>query len=329
MGRLADEHLPEVVPGQQPPPQQQYYYQQQQQPQGLSPAETASSPLPQVVPDSSPEFAEQRFYNETDKIPAYYDTAPKLPYEQPIPTPSDQQQQQQQYQPGVFSAISPNSSVPWQSFPPGDDQHTYVNTEPEPEKRVCGLPKRRFIIIAVIIGLVIVAAAIGGGVGGSLAARRSSEEATETPAETTVPAGESTTDSPSITRPPTPTTTTESSTTSSAPQTSITFLHNQTNPAVFERVAFQGYEFANFTGRHTDILTKEDFHDLPFAAISYVWVPNDTGCCITFCASRTDSAGYRCDPIMKNSTDSGKGFPRIHIWCGGWTQAEEMKAKCS
>lgn len=204
MGRLADEHLPEVVPGQQQPPQQYYYY-QPQTPQGISPEETSASPLPQVVPDSSPELAQQRYYIESDKIPAYYDTAPKLPYE-PIPTPVDQQQQQQQYyQPGMVSAISPNSSVPWQSFPAGGDDQANVDPEPPRERRICGLPKRRFIIIAVILGLVIIGAAIGGGVGGAMAARRSSDES-EPPAETTsAPETTSSTDPAPTSSPPTTT----------------------------------------------------------------------------------------------------------------------------
>ena len=140
--------------------------------------------LPEVVPDSSPEAAQQRYFTETDKYPAYYDNAPKLPHDGSYYSPEQQYHQPQQpwmpvgAEPQGISAISPNSSVPWQSFPDGDDQRTYVGSEPapEPEKRICGLRKRLFIIIAAVIALVIVAAGVGGGVGGAVASKGSSKD---------------------------------------------------------------------------------------------------------------------------------------------------------
>jgi len=165
MGLPADENLPEVVQHQ-PSPQDHRV-------------------LPEVVPDSSPEAAQQRYFMETDKYPAYYDTAPKLPHEDGFLAPGQQYHQPQGWT-GTeqsVSAISPNSSLPWQSMPPGgDDEQTYVGSEAAPEKRICGIRKRLFIIIAVIVGLVVVGAAVGGGVGGSMAARSSDEAAA---AETT------------------------------------------------------------------------------------------------------------------------------------------------
>lgn len=148
--------------------------------------------LPEVVPDSSPEAAQQRYYTETDKYPAQYDTAPKLLHEEPLtPEMSPMQQYRQPWGPASIvggdyhsvSALSPNSAVPWHSFPPGaDDQETYVGSEPETEKRICGLRKRLFIIIAVVLAVVIVVAAVGGGVGGAMASRQSDADAA--PAET-------------------------------------------------------------------------------------------------------------------------------------------------
>lgn len=162
MGRPADENLPEVVQHQ-PSPQ-------------------AQAVLPEVVPDSSPEAAQQRYFMESDKYPAYYDTAPKLPHEGGYLAPGQQYDQPPPGWTGTehsVSAISPNSSLPWQSFPSGggDDEQTYVGSEAAPEKRICGIRKRLFIIIAVIVGLVVVGAAVGGGVGGSMAARSSDEAA--------------------------------------------------------------------------------------------------------------------------------------------------------
>jgi hypothetical protein len=95
MARPADENLPEVVEVQYRP---------------------AANPdnFPEVVPDTSPEFAQQRYYTETDKYPAYYDTAPKLPYEQPVPGMPSPEHYHQPWtgseHPGS-AMISPNSSL--------------------------------------------------------------------------------------------------------------------------------------------------------------------------------------------------------------------------
>lgn len=165
----ADENLPEVVP---------------HQPQPVS-------SLPEVVPDTSPEVGEQPYHFHHDKYPAYYDDAPKLPHEQqPAAAPGAGLQPQDQQWAGagsaVVSAVSPDGSVPWQSFPPaGDDQQTYVASEPGQEPRICGIRRRLFIIIAVVLATVVIAAAVGGGVGGALSARRGSEGASE-PAESGV-----------------------------------------------------------------------------------------------------------------------------------------------
>ncbi|KAL2134013.1 hypothetical protein VTI74DRAFT_1218 [Chaetomium olivicolor] len=293
MGRQADEHLPEVVPHQPQP-----------------------SPLPEVMPDSSPEAAQQRFYMETDKYPAYYDTAPKMPHEQPPPGMSPQSQYQQQWVgPGdPVSAISPNSSVPWQSFPHGgDDQQTYVGSEPEPEKRICGMRKKIFIIVAIILGIVVVAAAVGGGVGGSRAAKKGTDNEAQ-PAET----------APATSASLTPTTITGSltSTTSSAPTPTITSLNSQIDPSVFQRGAFQGWSEANFTGNATKIYHDEGYFDFSFNVTSYIWLRNDTSCCVSFCANKTSAVGWWCANRRREKSDDK--FSGLRIWCGqkDWKQCQ-------
>ncbi|KAK4236562.1 hypothetical protein C8A03DRAFT_35531 [Achaetomium macrosporum] len=313
MGLPPDENLPEVV---------------EQRPT------TGASTLPEVVPDSSPEAAPPRFYYEPDKYPAQYDDAPKLPHDEPSPvmqTPGQQYHQYQQPWPGAanpVSAVSPDSSVPWQSFPTGDgDDRTFVGSGPAPEKRICGLRKRLFIIIAAIVGLVIVVAAIGGGVGGAMAARNSQKSTDEAASAQTASAstsGSSATSTTAIT-----TTTTQSSTsTSSAPTPTMTNLNNQTDPSVFKRFAFQAYEKPNMNGNLTQIYTDEGFFDLKFNATSYIWLPNKTDCCVTFCADKKTFLGYWCDTRRRNETEKGKGFARISIWCGRWTNTD-MQKKCS
>lgn len=132
--------------------------------------------LPEVVPDSSPEAAPPRFYLEPGKYPVYIDDTPKLPTEQspsagfvspgqpygsPWGTASDQHGSE---------LLSPNSTVPWKSL--NEDQATYVGSEPPPqEKRICGLKRRTFGILAVVLGVIVLAAAIGGGVGGALSSK--------------------------------------------------------------------------------------------------------------------------------------------------------------
>lgn len=46
-----------------------------------------------------------------------------------------------------------------------------------PQKRICGLSKKTFLIVLAIVLLVVVAAAVGGGVGGALASKNSNKSA--------------------------------------------------------------------------------------------------------------------------------------------------------
>jgi len=285
--------------------------------------------LPEVVPDSSPEAAQQRYYMETDKYPAQYDTAPKLLHEEPLtPEMSPMQQYRQPWGPASIvggdyhsvSALSPNSAVPWHSFH-SDDQQTYVGSEPEAEKRICGLRKRLFIIIAVVLAVVIIAAAVGGGVGGAMASRQSDSDAAPAETDSATESGSSPT-SASSTDP------TAASTTSSAPTPSITFLNNQTNPSVFEMFAFQGFSGNNFTGNATDIYLEPGYYDFNISITSYVWVTKKTDCCVTFCKDKKTTGGFRCDPIRRNRTEDNESFPRVSLWCGNRLN-EVKQVQCS
>ncbi|GAB1315349.1 Plasma membrane fusion protein prm-1 [Madurella fahalii] len=299
MGRPADEHLPEVVPNQPP----------------------VEYPLPEVVADPLPEAGQPQYYVQQDKYPAYYDNAPKLPHEQPIVgTGMGLQAHDQQWAPAGYgvSAVSPNSSVPWQSFPPGDDQQTYVASEPELERRICGIRRRLFIIIAVVLAIVIIAAAVGGGVGGAMSTRGGSDS-TNAPAES---GSSGPGDGGSTVPTTTPAITSAASSTSSAPSPTITFLNNQT-----EHVgqAFQAFSEREYEGNFTDIIRAEGFHDLPFKVFSYVWEPNGTQYCITYCYNKTDSAGYNCQPRYQPGTE--RHFQRVYIWTNRETN-EGASTRC-
>ncbi|KAH6618418.1 hypothetical protein B0J18DRAFT_468704 [Chaetomium sp. MPI-SDFR-AT-0129] len=296
MGRKADENLPEVVQNQ--------------------PAPRTGEYAPEVVPDSSPEAAQQRYFQESDKYPALYDNSPKFPHEPPPPggySPDQQYQQphNQAWSPDAaypVSAVSPNSSVPWQSFPDGgEDQQTYVGSEPpEPEKRICGLRKRTFIIVAAILGVVIVAVAIGGGVGGAMSARNSSAAAAETSSAASSTASPSSTSSSASAS--------ASSTTSEEPTPTPTSLVN-TDPSVFDqRIAFQGWNKENITGNATQIYPHLGVYDLEFPIHSYIWVSNQTDCCVNFCDLDAKQHGFACSSKWQNH--SSFAFPRIVLWCG-------------
>ena len=87
---------------------------------------------------------------------------------------------------------------------------------------------------------------------------------------------------------------------------------------MFERFSFQAFEKFNFQGQKSEILGMENFYDLGFKATSYVWLHKGStdNCCVTFCAGKTKSIGYRCDPRKRNATEDGKAFTRVQLWCG-------------
>ncbi|KAK0629384.1 hypothetical protein B0T17DRAFT_486656, partial [Bombardia bombarda] len=77
--------------------------------------------------------------------------------------------------------------------------------------------------------------------------------------------------------------------------------------------SFQGFTEPSYKGNATSILDREDLYDFDINCRSYVWLPNGTGCCHTFCANQTIPMGYWCDPRYRDNTSDG--FNRIIIWC--------------
>lgn len=109
---------------------------------------------------------------------------------------------------------------------------------------------------------------------------------------------------------PASTSPTSSSSTSSGAAPTATFLNNQTGPVGF---GFQGFSGVNYTGKATQIFRDEGFFDLGIDCLSYVWLPNTTSCCLTFCANQHDPVGYRCQ--IRKQEKASASFPRIYIWC--------------
>jgi len=89
------------------------------------------------------------------------------------------------------------------------------------------------------------------------------------------------------------------------------FLNNGTAP---QGLAFQAFSEPSYMGNATVIIQEEGFHDIG-ARRSYVWLPDDTKCCLTFCANMTTSTGWWCDARYR--ANASGVFSRVYIWCGG------------
>ncbi|KAK0617616.1 hypothetical protein B0T14DRAFT_388682, partial [Immersiella caudata] len=89
------------------------------------------------------------------------------------------------------------------------------------------------------------------------------------------------------------------------------FLNNGTAPG---GLAFQAFSEPQYSGTATPIMQEEGFFDIGERR-SYVWLPDDTRCCLTFCKDRTTSTGWWCATRYRpNASDV---FSRVYIWCGG------------
>ncbi|KAJ9144211.1 hypothetical protein NKR23_g6089 [Pleurostoma richardsiae] len=155
-----------------------------------------------------------------------------------------------------------------------------------------------------------IVAGIGGGVGGGIAASRSTDDRNALTSAVSSSSRTSTTAA-----------STTSSTVSSAAATP-TYLNNQTGPVGF---AFQGFSDRNFSGTATEVYLAEGFTDLPYNCSSYVWLPNGTSCCVTFCRNETASVGWWCQARKQPSASSA--FERIFVGCGDL--ASQAESRCS
>ncbi|CAI4214167.1 unnamed protein product [Parascedosporium putredinis] len=237
--------------------------------------------LPEVVPDQSPqalpkEAAPQYEAHLGEKDPKY----PVLPEDVPK------------------QAIDPYGSPETVGAVPVSPHGTPASPIKE-EKRILGLKRKTFIIF--IVALVVLAAALGGGLGGGLAKKSKGSN-------TAGQDGEESQDEPT----PTESETTSSSSTTTSATPTATFLNNGT--ARTSGFAFQAYSELNYGGDATDIYIDEGFFDFGFEAWSYVWLPGDRNCCITFCEDKKNGTGYFCqERFRKEASDS---FPRLAIYCG-------------
>ncbi|KAF2185364.1 hypothetical protein K469DRAFT_750482 [Zopfia rhizophila CBS 207.26] len=234
--------------------------------------------LPEVVPDQSPEA---------------------LSNHEAHLHPTQLEEQYPKYPVNLDDAREPRSAA--DNLHAMERRRTY---EKEEELMICGLRRKAFWLLIALV-LVIVPVSVGGGVGGGIAAAKTREgngsgnSGVFSSSSNTTPV--LTTSSP---------TTGALSTTSASP--SLTFLNNQTVPSPGH--AFQGFTGTNYTGNATAVIRDEGFLDLPFNCSSYVWLPNGTDCCVTFCNNMTYSGGWWCDE--RRQPNASGPFPRIWVGCG-------------
>jgi hypothetical protein len=273
--------------------------------------------LPEVVPalplevdrDASPQVSHQ--HNEPsdrDKYPVAYDTAPKL-FDDTTGTPANKEDHAipQTWSPADTTAPTP-ITTPWGSLPAGDPGTNGPNKPPDDERKILGLKRRTFFVVAIIVSILLLAAIIGGAVGGTLSKQSSTQSGhQEASQQTTSPTTTSTTSSSSASS-----TSSSSSSSSSPTPTTIPTLNNSTAP---RGQAFQAFSSPDYLGAATPIIRALGFHDLNISARSYVWLPDETGCCLTFCANRTTATGWWCQ--QRFQTQSSGPFQRVYVWCGG------------
>ena len=92
----------------------------------------------------------------------------------------------------------------------------------------------------------------------------------------------------------------------------IDFLNNETVPS--RGIAFQAFTDHNYMGPATEIYNGEGFYDLGINATSYVWIPNDSDCCVTFCQSKKNTTQWWCRERFQQ--ESSGPFPRLGVLCG-------------
>ncbi|KAH7374528.1 hypothetical protein B0T11DRAFT_268738 [Plectosphaerella cucumerina] len=252
--------------------------------------------LPEVVPDSSPQAYSQAEYFKQKGLEGgdgKYPYGPGWDGEKYTPDPSP---------------LSPTPRHDMEDTNPGEAQ----------PRRVCGLEKRTFwIITGVAVAIIVVA--VGAGVGVSLTSRGSSGANAQ---DRDRPSPESGTPSTVTTMEATSTLPGPASSTEATPSPTIIFLNNQTE--LESQFAFQAYSHPNYGGQASNVLLTEGFIDLPFDANSYVWIRNETNCCLTFCQGTEKDVGYWCD--SRRQPEASSNFDRIYIWCG--RNPEKEKNKC-
>ncbi|KEF59082.1 uncharacterized protein A1O9_03925 [Exophiala aquamarina CBS 119918] len=263
---------------------------------------------PQVIPNLEADYKVNHLEEREPKYHAIYDDELK----EVVPVEHEVQEQYPQ------TAINFERSVLWESAP-GREQASGAEERPAREGKVWGLTRKRiFIVLAAF--LVIIAAAVGGGVGGRMASSKSNS-----PAPITTRSESSS--SPSTSTPPTSITSqafTSSASTTTSVSSTATFLNNQT--AKVNTFAFQGFSETGYLGNATAVVGDEGGTNFTFNISSYVWLPNTTSCCLSFCENATKEGliGWWCDPRYQK--DSSASFPRIFVWCG--LERMDENAKC-
>lgn len=91
----------------------------------------------------------------------------------------------------------------------------------------------------------------------------------------------------------------------------------------FLSFGFQAYSDTAYTGTKSEVFDDPGLFHLGFMAHSYVWQPDQSGCCATICRNLTIK-GWRCK--QTTSADAPEPFDVIFIGCGA--RAAEVEGRC-
>ncbi|KAL8372227.1 hypothetical protein RB595_001833 [Gaeumannomyces hyphopodioides] len=286
MGIPPDEHLPEVVPGNDP----------------------------QTMPDSSPQaltaqeaYAHQQYFDNSAKFSdANLDSAKftVTPNELGSGFYHETRQSRDQQSSLPWDSPAPASTVTGLragSVPVGSSQFDSEGEKGTDErgKRICGLKKRIFyIVIAACIILVSIAVGVGVGVGlASQQAKASGQPSTPDGGSGSNSPAETSSSSPPLPQP-----------TNKVPPTKL----NETR--LNGPFKFQGWSGINFTGESTEVVKGVGITQFAFDIRSYIWDPDGYTCCVTFCNETVSSRSYRCQ-VFSQPQSSGP-FNRVVTLCG-------------
>ncbi|SPO06413.1 uncharacterized protein DNG_09102 [Cephalotrichum gorgonifer] len=280
--------------------------------------------LPEVVPDSSPQalsgrdaFLAQDLLSEP--YPKYVAESSPRPEERDLKFPAGDGDENKVkdadrtlQSPTSAAVVSPIVS-PSVGDTQGEAEEAGANEGDPPSKKdeIFGIKRKTFWFLLVVV-VIVVLAAIGGGVGGGIAASRSRADAQ---------AADEASPSTTITK-TTPSTTTSSPTGTSTPEPN--FLNNGTIPD--RGIAFQAFSGTNYMGEASGIYNEEGFFDLGFNATSYVWIPNTSDCCVTFCQSEKNTSQFWCKERYR--AESSGSFPRLGILCGTDIDRDADEHRC-
>ncbi|KAF1809839.1 hypothetical protein P152DRAFT_151791 [Eremomyces bilateralis CBS 781.70] len=185
----------------------------------------------------------------------------------------------------------------------GDTTGIEVAPERPEEKKgqlIFGFKKRTFWLLLALLTVIIVGGAVGGGVGGGIAVKNKNEAAASAAAAASQAADSSSSASPAS--PP-----------SSTSASNILPTESSKHPGFSLRV----FSNASFSGQ-VQTFTEPGFYQLAYVGESYIWLPKNTYCSVSFCEGDIDLGwrGYN-STYRDQFGDSIGQMSHINLACTG------------